>query len=95
MAYIRNRTEELTGFQDSAPYRPLTDFATDFAMVYGTDDTMPTRVREYREAGYVVHLMTGIAWGNYNDYLDGSFDGQTHWDEGQRDRSDGPSTTAS
>ena len=90
MAYIRNRTEELTGFQDSAPYRPLTDFATDFAMVYGTDDTMPTRVREYREAGYVVHLMTGIAWGNYNDYLDGSFDGQTHWDEGQRDRNDGP-----
>ena len=90
MAYIRPRTEELTGFQDSAPYRPLTDFATDFAMVYGTDDTMPTRVREYREAGYVVHLMTGIAWGNYNDYLDGSFDGQTHWDEGQRDRNDGP-----
>ena len=90
MAYIRPRSEELTGFQDSAPYRPLTDFATDFAMVYGTDDTMPTRVREYREAGYVVHLMTGIAWGNYNDYLDGSFDGQTHWDEGQRDRNDGP-----
>ena len=90
MAYIRPRTEELTGFQDSAPYRPLTDFATDFAMVYGTDDTMPTRVREYREAGYVVHLMTGIAWGNYNDYLDGAFDGQTHWDEGQRDRNDGP-----
>ena len=40
MAYIRNRSEELTGFQDSAPYRPVTDFATDFAMVYGTDDTV-------------------------------------------------------
>ena len=90
MAYIRNRSEELTGFQDSAPYRPVTDFATDFAMVYGTDDTMPRRVREYREAGYVVHLMTGIAWGNYQDYLDGSFDGKTHWDEGQRDRHDRP-----
>ena len=90
MAYIRPRTEELTGFQDSAPYRPLTDFATDFAMVYGTDDTMPTRVREYREAGYVVHLMTGIAWGNYNDYLDGAFDGVSHRDEGQRDRSGAP-----
>ena len=86
MAYIRPRTEELTGFQDSAPYRKSTDFATDFVMVYGTDDTMPRRVREYRDAGYVVHLMTGIAWGNYQDYLDGDFDGQPHWDESQRDR---------
>ena len=65
MAYIRNRSEELTGFQEAAPYRRSIDFAADFAMVYGTDDTMPRRVREYREAGYVVHLMTGIAWGDY------------------------------
>ena len=92
MAYIRKRSEELTGFQDSAPFRKTTDFAADFAMVYGTDDTMPQRVREYREAGYVVHLMTGIAWGNYQDYLDGSFDGVTHWDEGQRDRYGAPIT---
>lgn len=86
MAYIRPRTEELTGFQEAATYRASIDFATDFVMVYGTDDTMPTRVREYREAGYIVHLMTGIAWGNYQDYLDGSFDGRTHWDEAQRSR---------
>ena len=90
MAYIRPRTEELTGFQDSAPYHPITDFATDFAMVYGIDETMPQRVREYREAGFVVHLMTGIAWGNYQDYLDGDFDGRTHWDEGQVDRHGAP-----
>jgi len=86
MAYIRPRTEELTGFQESATYRKTIDFATDFVMVYGTDETMPSRVREYREAGYVVHLMTGIAWGNYRDYLDGSFDGRTHWDDAQRSR---------
>lgn len=86
MAYIRPRTEELTGFQESAAYRKTIDFATDFVMVYGTDETMPSRVREYREAGYVVHLMTGIAWGNYRDYLDGSFDGRTHWDDAQRSR---------
>jgi len=86
MAYIRNRSEELTGFQEAAPYRRSIDFAADFAMVYGTDDTMPRRVREYREAGYVVHLMTGIAWGDYQDYLDGRWDGTPHWDEAQRDR---------
>lgn len=87
MSYIRSRTEELTGFQERATYRPTFDFATDFVMVYGTDETMPRRVREYREAGYVVHLMTGIAWGNYQDYLDGSFDGIPHWEESQRSRS--------
>lgn len=87
MAYIRPRTEELTGFQEAAPYRKTFDFATDFVMVYGIDDAMPSRVREYREAGYVVHLMTGIAWGNYQDYLDGLWDGKRHWDESQRSRS--------
>ena len=90
MAYIRNNTEELTGYQEHAPLTPSIDLACDFVMVYGTDRTMPERVRKFREAGYVVHLMTGIAWGEYQDYLNGETDGREHWDEGQRDRDGTP-----
>lgn len=87
MAYIRNKTDELTGYQASAQFRSSVDLGCDFVMVYGIDDTMPERIRQYREAGYVIHLMTGIAWGEYQDYLDGKWDGRKHWDEGQVERS--------
>ncbi|MCR5755995.1 MAG: hypothetical protein K6G30_14440 [Acetatifactor sp.] len=86
MAYIREKSEVLTGYQASEPYRESVDFGCDFVMVYGIDDSMPERVRQYRDKGYVVHLMTGIAWGEYQDYLDGKWDGRKHWDEGQVDR---------
>ena len=87
MAYIRNKKEELTGYQASGDFRPSVDLQCDFVMVYGIDDTMPDRIRQYREKGYVIHLMTGIAWGEYQDYLDGGWDGRKHWDEGQVERS--------
>ena len=88
MAYIRSPQTELTGIQERRPYRPSIDLRCDFVMVYGIDPSMPERVREYRSQGYVVHLMTGISWGEYQDYLDGKWDGKRHWDEGQRDRYD-------
>ena len=87
MAYIRNKKEELTGYQASGDFRPSVDLQCDFVMVYGIDDTMPDRIRQYREKGYVIHLITGIAWGEYQDYLDGKWDGRKHWDEGQVERS--------
>lgn len=87
MAYIRNKKEELTGYQASGDFRPSVDLQCDFVMVYGIDDTMPDQIRQYREKGYVIHLMTGIAWGEYQDYLDGKWDGRKHWDEGQVERS--------
>ena len=86
MAYIRDKKECLIGVQDFAPWSPETDLQYDFVMVYGTDDGMPDRVRKYREKGYVVHLMTGSAWGQYQDYLNGAWDGIDHWDETQMDR---------
>lgn len=86
MGYIRNREEELTGYQAGDSIRPSVDLQCDFVMVYGIDETMADRVREYQEMGYVVHLMTGIAWGEYRDFLDGEWDGRKHWDEGQQDR---------
>ena len=86
MAYIRSKKEELAGYQASGEIRPSVDLGCDFIMVYGIDPTMPERIRQYREKGYVIHLMTGIAWGEYQEYLDGKWDGRKHWDEGQVDR---------
>jgi hypothetical protein len=86
MAFIRERTEERTSYQVSAPLCGAYDFGQDIAIVYGTDPQMPLRVEQYRRRGYVVHIMTGIAWGSYQDYLNGKWDGRDHWDEAQRDR---------
>lgn len=63
MAYIRSKKEELTGYQASGEIRPSVDLGCDFIMVYGIDPTMPERIRQYREKGYVIHLMTGIGMG--------------------------------
>lgn len=86
MAYIRDKAEELTGYQAGEAFRPSVDLECDFVMVYGIDDSMPERIRQYRNQGYVIHLMTGIAWGEYQDYLDGRWDGTMHQDEGQVQR---------
>ena len=86
MAYIREHAEELTGYQEHAPWQPNIDLQCDFVMVYGIDASMPERVKQFREKGYVVHLMTGISWGEYQDYLYGTFDDREHWDESQMDR---------
>ena len=50
MAYIRDRREELTGYQERAPYNANIDLQCDFVMVYGTDDTMPDRVKRKKSA---------------------------------------------
>ena len=86
MAYLRSPREELTGIQECAPFRPSIDLRCDFVMVYGLDADLPERIRAWWERGYTVHLMTGISWGEYQDYLDGRWDGRNHWDEAQRDR---------
>ncbi len=86
MAHIHDREACLTGAQDRSPWTPEADMQYDFIMVYGTGGDMSNRVRQYREKGYVVHLMTGSAWGEYQDYLNGQWDGGRHWDESQLDR---------
>ena len=87
MAYIRKRSDELTGYQEHADFRPSIDLQCDFVMVYGLDKSMPERIRNFRTSGYVVHLMTGVSWGEYQIYLNGEWDGREHWDEGQTERS--------
>jgi len=82
----RNREQERTGFQEGAAYGETYDLQTDFVMVYGLGESMPERIRQWKRRGYRVHLMTGVSWGGYQDYLNGKFDGRPHWDEAQQYR---------
>ncbi|MCD8044141.1 MAG: hypothetical protein LUH10_13900 [Tannerellaceae bacterium] len=79
--------KEKTVFQTSGQWKPVTDVRSDVAIVYGTDDrkdmTFEQRVQSWRDRGYTTHYMTGIAWGNYQDYFTGQWDGEWHLDEGQ------------
>ncbi|MBQ7364886.1 MAG: hypothetical protein IJW46_04745, partial [Clostridia bacterium] len=83
------REEERTGVQEARDYDPRYDVQCDFVMVYGFHD-LKKRIAHYKRRGYVIHLMTGVSWGEYQDYLFGKFDGRKHFDEGQtrRDGSD-------
>jgi len=76
MNITNDRSLEVTGFQEAAHYRPEINLQTDFVMVYGVDKSMPERVAKWREKGYVIHLMTGVAWGGYLDYLSGEYDAE-------------------
>ena len=79
---------EKTAFQTSGRWKPVTDVRADVAIVYGANDrrgiTFEERVQSWRDRGYVTHFMTGIAWGEYQDYFTGQWDGQQHLDEGQK-----------
>ena len=74
-----------TTFQTSQGWRPTVDSRADAVMVYGVNGTvsLEERMASWRERGYTVHFMTGIAWGGYADYFTGEWDGLPHLDEGQ------------
>jgi hypothetical protein len=77
------RDEERTSFQEAAPYDPKTDSRADVAMVYGLNETFEARLARWQEAGYRIHVMTGVAWGQYQDYVRGEWDGTSHYDDAQ------------
>jgi hypothetical protein len=80
---------EKTAFQVADGWHADYDVRSDVAIVYGINDAggnFEQRVKSWQEKGYTVHFMTGIAWGQYQDYFMGKFDGKTHWDEGQVQR---------
>jgi hypothetical protein len=87
---VTDRSKERTGFQEASPLRPPYDLRTDFVMAYGLGRGVAERLEQWRRAGYVPHVMTGVAWGHYQDYLDGKVDGRAHWDEGQVDAAGKP-----
>ena len=82
-----------TTFQTSREWRPTIDNRADAVMVYGVGGnpsdkgrgkmSVEERIRTWKDRGYKVHFMTGIAWGEYQDYFTGKWDGKWHLDEGQ------------
>lgn len=81
---------EKTAFQTSNPWKPVTDVRADVAIVYSVKEhhgkanmTFEQRVQSWRDRGYTTHFMSGIAWGEYQDYFTGKWDGKWHLDEGQ------------
>src|SRR5438094_136309 len=83
----RPQSEERLSFQAEDPYRPRVHLNADVAMVYGIDKTLPQRIKGWRDKGYIVHVMTGVAWGEYQDYYFGRWDGKNREDEAQRMKS--------
>ncbi len=84
--FVFAQTPETTTFQTADFWKPELDLRSDVAIVYGVNRSFPERVKSWRERGYGIHMMTGVAWGGYQDYLEGRFDGKNHMDEGQVQR---------
>ncbi|MCE7056607.1 hypothetical protein LZF95_18125 [Algoriphagus sp. AGSA1] len=85
-----DRAGEKTAFQTSNPWKPVTDVRADVAIIYSVKDhhrqgnlTFEERVQTWRDRGYITHFMSGIAWGEYQEYFTGEWDGEWHLDEGQ------------
>lgn len=86
---------EKTVFQTGSGWMPEIDVRSDVAIVYGVNgnpsdksqlNSFETRLESWRDHGYKTHFMTGIAWGSYQDYFLGKWDGQKHFDQGQVER---------
>jgi hypothetical protein len=53
---------------------------------FGLGKDLLDRIDSWKNQGYITHFMTGIAWGEYQKYFNGKFDGIKHDDEGQVDK---------
>jgi hypothetical protein len=74
-----------TIFQASRPWGATYDNRADAVMVYGYSNSLKSRIKSWKKHGYITQFMTGMAWGNYQEYFKGDFDGKEHLDEGQVD----------
>lgn len=90
---VTSENNTKTTFQTSRGWMPEIDNRADAVMVYGVGGnpsdkgrgkkTLEERIASWKERGYKVDFMTGIAWGEYQDYFTGEWDGKWHLDEGQ------------
>jgi len=78
--------DQRLSFQTNAPWSGRIAINADVAMAYGIDPTLPARLETWRQHGYRPEVMTGVAWGHYEDYLHGRWDGKDHQDERQTDK---------
>ncbi len=83
---VSSQDLERTCFQAYHGYAGFIHLPADVAIVYGIDPGLAGRIKGWREQGYRIHVMTGVSWGHYQDYLYGKFDGINHEDEAQTDR---------
>jgi hypothetical protein len=81
---------EHTLVQERRPYDERYDVRTDAIAVYGIDGSFPQRAADWKARGYRIHVMTGLAWGDYQDYVLGRWDGRDHWDEAQHRADNSP-----
>ncbi|MBS1662828.1 MAG: hypothetical protein JST68_17415 [Bacteroidetes bacterium] len=90
IGHANGQIVEKTTFQTGGAWKPTTDTRSDVAIVYGVSDrpgmTFEQRVQSWRDRGYIAAFMTGIAWGGYQDYFTGKWDGKPHFDEGQKEQ---------
>jgi hypothetical protein len=77
------REEQRLSFQTHKAWAAREQINADVVMCYGIDKTLPDRMKSWRDHGYITELMTGVAWGEYQDYLYGRWDGINHEDEAQ------------
>ena len=82
-APAEGQSDERTTFQTHAVWSPRINLNGDVAIAYGIDPSLPGRIDTWRKRGYRVHVMTGVAWGDYADYVTGRWDGKNHEDEAQ------------
>ena len=76
-----------TVFQVADAWSSAYDVRADGAIVYGINDAggnFKERAKSWKDKGYTIQFMTGIAWGQYKDYFKGQYDGKEHFDEGQK-----------
>ena len=83
----KEKPRQKTTFQTAHIWIPEIDVRADAAIVYGVSERnqapFEERVRSWKEKGYQVDFMTGIAWGQYFDYFLGKWDGKNHLGVGQ------------
>lgn len=75
------QAKERTAFQDGREWNPQGNLPADVAISYGLWPGQAQRVKSWRDRGYIVHMMTGASWGDYQDYFEGRWDGKRHEDE--------------
>jgi hypothetical protein len=79
----RPQSEERLSFQADDSWEGRVNLNADVAMAYGIDDSLPQRLADWKSHGYIPQVMTGVAWGMYQDFTFGRWDGHSHMDEAQ------------